>query len=138
MKDRSVSYVRKVLEGEQVAQPPKRACVKPASCGCSSRPVCACLQRGLCLKLTNSQSTSSTIRLITRAELPEVLTSTPVASIERLAGRTPRVRVQAASGAAREFDAVVLATHSDTALKLLGGGATPAEREVLGAIPYNE
>ena len=70
-------------------------------------------------------------------ELPEVLTGTPVASIERLGGRTPRVRVKAASGGSRDFDAAVLATHSDTALALLGGGATAGEREVLGAIPYN-
>lgn len=67
-----------------------------------------------------------------------MLTGTPVASIERLGGRTPRVRVKAASGGAREFDAVVLATHSDTALALLGGGATAEERELLGAIPYSK
>ncbi|HAR65516.1 MAG TPA: FAD-dependent oxidoreductase [Lentisphaeria bacterium] len=36
------------------------------------------------------------------------------------------------------FDAVVIATHSDTALKLLGDQATSAEREVLGAIPYQQ
>lgn len=33
------------------------------------------------------------------------------------------------------FDAVVFATHSDQALKLLGD-ARPAEREILGALPY--
>ena len=33
--------------------------------------------------------------------------------------------------------AVVMATHSDVTLQLLGSGATDAEREVLGAIPYN-
>lgn len=33
------------------------------------------------------------------------------------------------------FDAVVFATHSDQALKLLGD-AGPAEREILGALPY--
>ncbi|KAI8475498.1 MAG: cyclopropane fatty acid synthase [Monoraphidium minutum] len=75
------------------------------------------------------------------AELPEVLTGTPVAAIERLPAKSPssppRVRVKPVSGKAREYDAVVLATHSDTALSMLGGGATPAEREVLGAIPYS-
>lgn len=35
------------------------------------------------------------------------------------------------------FDAVVLATHSDISLSLLGAGATEEERAVLGAIPYN-
>jgi cyclopropane-fatty-acyl-phospholipid synthase len=69
-------------------------------------------------------------------ELPEVLTSTPVASIERLPGGAG-VLVTPAGGKARSFDAVVVATHSDTALGMLGAGATPQEREVLGAIPYN-
>ncbi len=36
----------------------------------------------------------------------------------------------------QEFDAVVLACHSDQALRLLGGDATPQERSVLGAIRY--
>jgi predicted NAD/FAD-binding protein len=50
-----------------------------------------------------------------------------------------RVTPAAASGApARDFDAALLAVHSDTALRILGGGATEAEREVLGAIPYNK
>lgn len=74
-----------------------------------------------------------------RTELPEVLTSTPVASLERLASGGVRVTPAAASGApARDFDAALLAVHSDTALRILGGGATEAEREVLGAIPYNK
>jgi uncharacterized protein len=34
------------------------------------------------------------------------------------------------------YDAVVMATHSDVTLRLLGDDATPAEREVLGAIGY--
>ncbi|MET4577687.1 NAD(P)/FAD-dependent oxidoreductase [Ottowia thiooxydans] len=35
-----------------------------------------------------------------------------------------------------QFDSVVLACHSDQALRLLGSDATPAERQVLGAIRY--
>ena len=35
-----------------------------------------------------------------------------------------------------QFDAVVLACHSDQALRLLGSDATPQERSVLGAIRY--
>ncbi|MGI9516555.1 MAG: NAD(P)/FAD-dependent oxidoreductase [Pirellulaceae bacterium] len=35
-----------------------------------------------------------------------------------------------------EFDHVVFACHSDQALRLLGSGATPEEREILGAFPY--
>jgi predicted NAD/FAD-binding protein len=34
------------------------------------------------------------------------------------------------------FDAIVFACHSDQALAILGAGATPAERAVLGAIRY--
>lgn len=81
------------------------------------------------------------------AELPDVRTSTPVACVERLAATTAAgegvppgrhgVRVTTKAGQQCEFDAVVLATHSDTALALLGDGATADEREVLGAIPYN-
>jgi predicted NAD/FAD-binding protein len=39
-------------------------------------------------------------------------------------------------GQAERFDAVVFACHSDQALAILGTEATPAEREVLGAIRY--
>ena len=35
------------------------------------------------------------------------------------------------------FDSIVLATHSDISLALLGAGATADERRVLSAIPYN-
>ena len=41
-------------------------------------------------------------------------------------------------GAPERFDAVLLATHSDISLKLLGGGGPEGLREVLAAIPYNE
>jgi predicted NAD/FAD-binding protein len=57
---------------------------------------------------------------------------TPVQAIER---RTDHVLVTPRGGEAERFDEVVLATHSDQALKLL---ADPSEREheLLGAIPY--
>ena len=45
------------------------------------------------------------------------------------------VEVVAEGAGAERFDRAVLATHSDEALALLAD-ATPAEREVLGAIPY--
>ncbi len=56
---------------------------------------------------------------------------TPVESVERLADG---VRVRSARGT-ELFDEVVIATHSDQALRLLAD-PTPAEREILGAIPY--
>ena len=34
------------------------------------------------------------------------------------------------------FDQLVMATHTDVTLRILGDGATEAERAVLGAIPY--
>jgi predicted NAD/FAD-binding protein len=58
--------------------------------------------------------------------------ATPVQSLRRIPGGvivTPR------GVPAQRFDAVFLACHSDQALALLAD-ATPAEREVLGAIPY--
>jgi predicted NAD/FAD-binding protein len=35
-----------------------------------------------------------------------------------------------------EFDHVIFACHSDQALKILGASATPVEKEILGAFPY--
>ena len=46
------------------------------------------------------------------------------------------VMVHSARGAER-FDAVIFACHPDQALKLLGEGASPEERSVLGAIRYH-
>jgi predicted NAD/FAD-binding protein len=56
----------------------------------------------------------------------------PVRRIERLPGR---VRIEADGCESEEFDRVVIATHSDQALALLAD-PSEAEREVLGAIPY--
>jgi uncharacterized protein len=56
----------------------------------------------------------------------------PVRRIERLPGG---VRIEAEGCGSEDFDRVVIATHSDQALALLGD-PSPAEREVLGAIPY--
>jgi predicted NAD/FAD-binding protein len=60
--------------------------------------------------------------------------STPVQEITREADH---VLVRPAGGEAERFDEVVLATHSDQALALLRD-AGPREREILGAIPYQE
>jgi predicted NAD/FAD-binding protein len=45
------------------------------------------------------------------------------------------VRVTVAGGAPERFDAAIVATHSDQALRLLAD-ATPAEHELLAAVPY--
>src|SRR5215213_1156850 len=56
----------------------------------------------------------------------------PVRRIERLGDR---VRIEAEGCESEKFDQVVIATHSDQALALLGD-PSEAEREILGAIPY--
>jgi predicted NAD/FAD-binding protein len=58
---------------------------------------------------------------------------TPVQAITRNADH---VLVKPRGGEAERFDEVVLATHSDQALNLLGEDATDREHELLGAIPY--
>ncbi len=61
--------------------------------------------------------------------------STPVEKIVKRADTGgARVEVVAHDGA-HEFDRVIIATHSDQALRLLGDART-AEREILGAIRY--
>jgi len=59
---------------------------------------------------------------------------TPVESIRRLPGM---VMVKPQGGAAERFDAVFFACHSDQALRLLADPSRE-ERDVLGAIPYQE
>jgi predicted NAD/FAD-binding protein len=56
----------------------------------------------------------------------------PVRRIERLA---EGVRIEADGCESEEFDEVVIATHSDQALAMLAD-PSEAEREILGAIPY--
>jgi predicted NAD/FAD-binding protein len=65
------------------------------------------------------------------AHVPDKRLDTPVRSIRREPGG---VRVQTDAGWER-FDKLVLATHSDQALKLLAD-PSPLERELLGAIRY--
>jgi predicted NAD/FAD-binding protein len=74
-----------------------------------------------------------------------IRSATPVRRITRNAltpgaGVGPPDRPEAASGVVVDgepFDHVILACHSDQALKLLAD-ATPEEREILGALPYQE
>jgi predicted NAD/FAD-binding protein len=68
------------------------------------------------------------------AELPDVRVGTPVASIRR-SGDGVLLTTQAQEQLV--YDAVVLATHTDISLKLLGDTATAEETAVLGAIPYS-
>lgn len=76
------------------------------------------------------------------SELPDVRTSTGVVRVDRAPegapSGTPPITITTDKGGVCTFDAVVLATHSDITLQLLGEGASAGEREVLGAIPYND
>ena len=68
------------------------------------------------------------------AEIGHVHLGTPVVSVMRGAGGA---RLKLAGGDSRTFDAVVMACHSDQALRLLGD-VDVAERAVLGAIRYQD
>jgi predicted NAD/FAD-binding protein len=67
------------------------------------------------------------------SQLHEVSLAAPVHSLRRL---PDGVLLQAGSHAPRLFDAAVVAVHPDQALLLLDD-PTPAERAVLGAMPYS-
>ncbi len=60
-----------------------------------------------------------------------------VVSIRRNVDAAGGVEVVAEGLGAARFDRVIVAAHSDEALRLLAD-PTPAEREILGAIPYQE
>jgi uncharacterized protein len=65
-------------------------------------------------------------------ELTAVETATPVAAMSRTAAG---VEIRDDAGTSHLFDAAVVATHADQALRLLAA-PTPAERSVLGAFSY--
>jgi predicted NAD/FAD-binding protein len=66
------------------------------------------------------------------ARIEEVRLSTPVRSVRRY---LDGAEVRDASGGVSRFDAVVIATHPDQALRLLDP-PTPVEKEVLGTFGY--
>ncbi|MEM8983914.1 MAG: FAD-dependent oxidoreductase [Pseudomonadota bacterium] len=71
-----------------------------------------------------------------KQQLPaDIRLATPVQAVTR--GRD-RVEIRTVSGASDHFDAVVFACHPDQALALLGASASPAEREILLAVPYTD
>ena len=78
------------------------------------------------------------VRAIERVLGTSVRLSDPVLSVRRESQAAQSQGVRVLSERSDEyFDKVVLATHSDTALKLLDQPSA-AEREVLGALPYQE
>jgi uncharacterized protein len=81
---------------------------------------------------TVSGGSRSYVEAISAPWRERVRLRSPVRRIERLADR---VRIESNAGEAEDFDEVVIATHSDQALALLGD-PSEREREILGAIPY--
>jgi predicted NAD/FAD-binding protein len=74
------------------------------------------------------------VEKLTAGFTDRIRTNTPVLGIQRF---EDRVEVIDQSGERASYDQVILAVHSDQALALLTD-ATPAERDILGAIPYQE
>jgi predicted NAD/FAD-binding protein len=74
------------------------------------------------------------IEPLTRPFRDRIRLNTPVRRVSRHADH---VEVVPASGPAERFDHAVLACHSDQALAMLAD-PSPVERELLGAIPYQE
>lgn len=72
------------------------------------------------------------LRPLCRRFASRIHTGCPVARVVRQSGK---VTLHMADGRALDFDQVVLATHSDQALAMLDE-PSQAEREVLGALPY--
>jgi predicted NAD/FAD-binding protein len=81
---------------------------------------------------TVSGGSISYVKAITAPWRDRVRLRAPVRRIERLGGG---VRIEAEGCESEDFDQVVIATHSDQALALLAD-PSEAEREILGAIPY--
>jgi predicted NAD/FAD-binding protein len=81
---------------------------------------------------TVSGGSRSYVEAISAPWRDRVRLAAPVRRIERL---PDRVRIEAEGCESEDFDEVVIATHSDQALALLAD-PSEAEREILGAIPY--
>ncbi len=67
------------------------------------------------------------------AGVDELLLGRPVQSVVR---DSDGVAISDTTGDRRRFDQVVLATHADTSLRILGSAATPQERDIVGSFRY--
>jgi len=72
------------------------------------------------------------VRRLTAPWRDRILVGDAATRVRREPGR---VIIETAAGATQAFDRVIVATHADEALGLLGD-ATPAEREILGEFQY--
>jgi len=81
---------------------------------------------------TISGGSSSYVQALTQPFKKSIRLHTPVENVRRLKNS---VRIKAKSSKEEAFDYVFFACHSDQALRMLRD-ASPAESEILGAIPY--
>lgn len=75
------------------------------------------------------------VEKLTESFKDKIKLNTPIASVRRLKNS---VKIKPQDGEEQTFDYVFFACHSDQALKILGKDASESEREILGAIPYQE
>jgi predicted NAD/FAD-binding protein len=78
---------------------------------------------------------SAYLQKVTAGYREHIQLNTPVGSIQR---QHDAVTVNMLDGKSEQFDYVFFACHSDEALKILGDQATSEEKQVLGAIPYQD
>jgi predicted NAD/FAD-binding protein len=76
------------------------------------------------------------VEVLARPLSDSIRLKSPVVSVERTA---EHVKIRTHRGSSPEiFDHVIFACHSDQALLILNGSATPVEREVLSRFPYEK
>ncbi len=75
------------------------------------------------------------VEKLTESFKDKIKLNTPIASVRRLKNS---VKIKPEAGEEQTFDYVFFACHSDQALKILGKDASESERDILGAIPYQE
>jgi predicted NAD/FAD-binding protein len=81
---------------------------------------------------TVSGGSRTYVQRLTAGFADRIRLSTPVESVRR----TPEGVLVVAGGATERFDQIILATHSDQALAILGGDASAKERRLLESIRY--
>ena len=75
------------------------------------------------------------VEKLTEGFKQKIKLNTPIASVKRL---YDSVKIKPQQGDEEIFDYVFFACHSNQALAMLGADASIQEREILGAIPYQE
>ena len=75
------------------------------------------------------------VKKLTAPFLDKIKLNTPIVQVKR---SQSGVTVKPQYDAEQHFDYVFFACHSDQALRMLGADASTAERDILGAIPYQQ